>query len=169
MMKNWVGRSGMRGVLRRAQTGIGFGALLLATSGCMQAGTPQACSVPPSTGAAELGIRELHEFGKNYEVFEVVVKLDGCMFFRTEDTSVLGRPQVDIAPLPVTAGVHAVEIYTKFRSGPSADMHDYEWYEVEHLQNLELTANASRTLIIRRSEVVNRDPRKRMQTDISVE
>jgi hypothetical protein len=47
-------------------------------------------------------------------------------------------------------------------------MHDYEWIDVRTMR-IELSANATRTLVIRRSEVMNRDPRKRMQSDVSLE
>ncbi|HWZ88148.1 MAG TPA: hypothetical protein VNW92_04840 [Polyangiaceae bacterium] len=143
-------------------------AALVDSAGCMQAAAPQACAAPPFDGAAELGLRELHEFGKNYEVFEVVVKLDGCIFYRTDDTSVLGRTQIDVAPKPVAPGAHDLELFTRFRSGPSADMHDYEWYEVQHI-HLTLAETGTRTFVVRRSEVMHRDPRKRMQTDMSLE
>jgi hypothetical protein len=46
-----------------------FGALSGALgAGCVQAAAPQACQMPQSGDAAALGLRELHEFGKNYEV-----------------------------------------------------------------------------------------------------
>jgi hypothetical protein len=138
------------------------------SAGCFQAATTKACLVPSTADAAQLGIQELHEFGKNYEVFQLVVKLDGCLFFQTDDTAVLGRPQVDVEPKPVGSGSHDLELFTKFRSGPSADMHDYEWIEVQHV-HLELASGSSKTLVIRRSEVLNRDPRKRMQTDTSLQ
>jgi hypothetical protein len=140
----------------------------MAGAGCVQAGSTKACSVAPSSDAAQLGFRELHSFGKNYEVFQITVKLDDCMLFQSEDTSVLDQPEFDLPPKPLAAGAHTLQIFTKFKSGFSADMHDYEWIDVRSMR-IVLSANATRTLVIRRSEVMNRDPRQRMQSDISLE
>jgi len=139
----------------------------MAGAGCVQAGSTKACSVAPSSDAAQLGFRELHSFGKNYEVFQITVKLDDCMLFQSEDTSVLDQPEFDLPPKPLAAGAHTLQIFTKFKSGFSADMHDYEWIDVRSMR-IVLSANATRTLVIRRSEVMNRDPRQRMQSDISL-
>jgi hypothetical protein len=144
------------------------GVWLVAGAGCVQAGSTQVCSVAPSSDAAQLGFRELHSFGKNYEVFQITVKLDDCMLFQSEDTSVLDQPEFKLPPKPLAAGAHTLQIFTKFKSGFSADMHDYEWIDVRTMR-IELSANATRTLVIRRSEVMNRDPRKRMQSDVSLE
>jgi hypothetical protein len=143
-------------------------AWLGAGTGCVQAGSPQVCSVAPGNDAAQLGFRELHSFGKNYEVFQLMVKLDDCVLFQSEDTSVLDQPEFNLPPKPLAAGVHQLQIVTKFKSGFSADMHDYEWFEVRSMR-IELSANATRTLVVRRTEVMNRDPRKRMQSDIVLE
>ena len=144
------------------------GVWLVAGAGCVQAGSTQACSVAPSSDAAQLGFRELHSFGKNYEVFQITVKLDDCLLFQSEDTSVLDQPEFNLPPKPLAAGARTLQIFTKFKSGFSADMHDYEWIDVRTMR-IELSADATRTLVIRRSEVMNRDPRKRMQSDVSLE
>lgn len=163
-----AGRGRLRGLVKRALVLCVAGSGLATSVGCVQAESTQVCSVPPSSNAAQLGFRELHSFGKNYEVFQLMVKLDDCVLFQSEDTSVLDQPEFSLPPKPVAAGPHKLQVVTKFKSGFSADMHDYEWFEVRTMR-IALEANAKGTVVVRRTEVMHRDPRKRMQSDIALE
>jgi hypothetical protein len=120
------------------------------------------------TEDATLAIRDQREFGKNYELFGLTIMVDGCLFYNSEDTRVLDQPSMTVAAQPITSGIHRIEIVSRYRSGFTAQMHDYDWWARSQGQ-MQITAGSTQTLVIRRTEVMHRDPRQRMQTDISFE
>jgi hypothetical protein len=138
----------------------------LCLAGCVSANAPQNCA-PDETYGTTLAIEDAHDLSNHYDVFALTVKVDGCIFFQTEDTSLLSKPVLDIPARPVSFGPHTIEIASQYRSGFGADMHDYEWWMRGTLQ-AEFQSGHAHTLVIHRSEIMNRDPRQRVQTNITV-
>src|SRR5258708_36328025 len=60
-------------------------------AGCVTARVPQECAAPTSREQAPLGIHQFNDFGKDYEFFTLVILIDGCVFFHSEDGSLLQR------------------------------------------------------------------------------
>jgi hypothetical protein len=138
----------------------------LCLAGCVNANVPQSCAPGESDGTT-LAIEDAHELSNHYDVYALMVKVDGCVFFQTQDTALLSHPVVDIPARPVSSGPHTIEIASEYRSGFGADMHDYDWWMRGKLE-AEFESGHAHTLIIRRSEIMKRDPRERVHTNITV-
>ncbi len=141
-----------------------LGGLLCA--GCAEGGGGAMCPVPPpESEASELTLEQANDFGRNYEIFELMYKLDDCTLYHSRDTAVLRKPTLDLGKHVVPAGPHKLSILVRFRSDFGADMHDYEWWWRGGNQ-LELPSNERLLGQVRFFEQEDADPRARMRMDV---
>jgi hypothetical protein len=138
----------------------------LVVTGCVRANAPSNCA-PDDVSGTTLAVHDVHELSNHYDVFALQVIIDGCLFFHTEDTSLLTKPELSIPPRPVSPGPHTIEIASQYRSGFGADMHDYEWW-LRGTMQAQFEGGHPYTLLIQRTEVMHKDPRQRVVTNVSV-
>ena len=121
------------------------------------------CPVPPyGTPQAKLMIRESHEFGADYDVLSVTYYLDDCIIEQSNDTALLHKATVDFSPRAVAPGSRQFRYAIKFRSGFSADMHDYEW-GASGGAPLDVPEDGTVIVTVRMFEQKEANPRDRMR------
>ncbi|HEV8247204.1 MAG TPA: hypothetical protein VGP93_15610 [Polyangiaceae bacterium] len=125
------------------------------------------CPVPPpGTSSSELEITELHDFGRDFEVFDLTYKLDDCALFRSRDTVVLRKEKVDVGKHVVPAGEHQLKVLVQFRSDFGADMHHYEWWST-YGGAVTLPPDGRLAAQARFYEEEAADPRQRMRFELA--
>ncbi len=132
--------------------------------GCAEGGGGNLCPIP-DTESAELTLEQANDFGRNYEIFELMYKLDDCNLYQSRDTAVLRKPTVDLGKHVVPAGPHKLQVLVRFRSDFGADMHGYEWWW-RGGNELELPADERLLGQVRFFEQEDADPRDRMRMDM---
>ena len=132
-------------------------------SSCGGASKGAMCPLPsPGTPEATLTVRETHEFGADYDVLSVTYYVDDCILLQSEDTALLRKPAVDFEPRKVPAGSRRFRYAIKYKSGFSADMHDY-WWGLSGEAPLEVPEGTTVTLTLRMFEHKEADPRDRVR------
>jgi len=144
--------------------------VMLVAGACMGcAGGSNMCPLPPpGSETGSLTIEHVHEFGRNYEIFDVSYKIDDCVLLRATDTSELRKDRVELGTYPVLAGFHQIQLTTQFRSDFIGQGTGYVWAG-RIGSEIEVPANGHLKLIARYYEEPAADPRYRMHTAISVE
>jgi hypothetical protein len=125
------------------------------------------CPLPTATAPqGTLVIHETHEFGQNYNVLSSTYSFDDCVLLRSDDSALLRKPAVVFEPRKVAAGSHAIRFVIKFRSGFSADMHDYTW-DMGGTVPIDVPESATSSVTLRMYEDEQADPRDRMRVEIT--
>jgi hypothetical protein len=135
---------------------------------CVEGRVPQECAAPTSREQAPLGIHQFNDFAKDYEFFTLVIVIDGCVFFHSEDGSLLQRAEFRVPARAVAAGQHMLTFQAQVRSGFSADMHNYTWY-MHGERAVVIAPDAPQDLVIQVNEIMRKDPRHRLQIQLRVE
>jgi hypothetical protein len=124
------------------------------------------CPLPtPQTPHGSLAIREVHDFGRSYEVYDATYFLDDCLFYQTGDTALLRKPEITLPTRAVPAGKHELRLSFKLRSDFQSNMKGWEWYT--RLQApLDVDEDTEQRLVVRLREEGEGDPRERLKLSL---
>ena len=135
---------------------------------CLAACAPERtyCPLPrPQTPQGSLAVREVHDFGRSYEVQEATYFLDDCLFFQSGDTALLRKAEFTLPTRAVPAGKHELRLSFKLRADFESNMQGW-WWGRGLQAPVDIEEGAEQRLVVRLREEGQGDPRERLKLSL---